>query len=137
MVKLTMPAKNFATLLQANPELSFEIHRAHARELCGQVGRIGEMCRLSALQRLEGALHSFARSLGVQREGHAVELTLPIHRWELAEFIGVTPEHLSRVLKVMEKKGLIARERSRIVIHDVRRFGKLNHASAGTAALVA
>jgi hypothetical protein len=49
-------------------------------------------------------------------------LPLPFHHWEPATLILVTPEHLSRLLKEMERSGMIRRDRDSITGLDVCRL---------------
>ncbi len=115
-------ARTFRDQLDHNRQLSRQIHEAHSRELCRQTQWIGQLCSLGSLQRLRCALCRLAEAAQGTVSGSAVRLQLPIHRWELAEFIGVTPEHLSRLLKDMERRDLIRREKGWIVIRDFTRL---------------
>lgn len=113
-----VPAKAFCELLHQNGQLSLQIHQAHAHDLCRQATWIGQLCSLGSLQRLECALCRLAQTGHASTTGSAVRLDLPIHHWELAEFVGVTPEYLSRLLKAMEHRDLIRREKGWIIICD-------------------
>jgi CRP/FNR family transcriptional regulator len=113
-----VPSGTFRRRLQYDRELSRQIFEAHATELCRQTTRIGQLCSLSSLQRLQCALCKLSgRNQGSATVGSP--LRLPLHRWELAEFIGVTPEHLSRLLTMMVNRRLIRREKGSIDICDL------------------
>jgi CRP-like cAMP-binding protein len=51
-----------------------------------------------------------------------IRLHLPLKHWEIAELIAVTPEHLSRVLKRMEREGIMRREKGRTVIVNYQKL---------------
>lgn len=38
------------------------------------------------------------------------KLHLPLKLWEIAQFLGITPSYLSRLLKSLEREGLIERD---------------------------
>jgi CRP-like cAMP-binding protein len=38
------------------------------------------------------------------------EVRLPFKQWEIAQMLGVTPEHLSRLLRRLEKEGFLGRK---------------------------
>jgi CRP-like cAMP-binding protein len=113
-----LPADIFRQRLQHDRQLSRQIFEAHASELCRQTTRIGQLCSLPSLQRLQCALCRLASTPGRPAAGASVRLQLPLLHWELAEFIGVTPEHLSRLLKDMESRGLIRREKGGILLRN-------------------
>jgi CRP-like cAMP-binding protein len=117
-----MPAATFRRQLLHDSELSLQIHQAHSRELCKQTTWISKMCSLGSLERLQCVLCRFAATHSRTTSGSSIKLQLPIHHWELAEFIGVRPEHLSRLLAELEAKDLIRRERGWIVIPDRERL---------------
>jgi CRP-like cAMP-binding protein len=117
-----VPADTFRALLLRDPRVSLQIHQAHSRELCRQTTWIGQMCSLGSLKRLQCVLCRFVATQSLLTCGSTIKLQLPIRHWELAEFIGVSPEHVSRLLGDMEANGLIRREKSWIVIPDPKRL---------------
>jgi CRP-like cAMP-binding protein len=117
-----LPGALFLKGLQTDPELSQRIHQAHALELCQQMGRIGQLCSLSSRKRLESVLRRFAAACQPSQTGIPTKLQLPFQLCELAAFIGVTPEHLSRLLKELDTDGLIQREKGWILVRDLERL---------------
>ena len=117
------PATTFRQQLRENAELSGEIQRAQAMELLRQATRIGQLCSFDSYARLRAALYSFATVGSASASaGRSIRLDLPIQRWELAQFIGVTPEHLSRLFRDVEDEGLIHRKKGRIIVDDLNRL---------------
>jgi len=67
-----------------------------------------DMASLSALGRLSKFLSEVLQGRG--------EAPIPLKQWEIAELLGVTPEHLSRLLKVLESKGLVRRGKNLLFV---------------------
>jgi CRP-like cAMP-binding protein len=111
-------AATFRRLLHEDWQMSWQIHEAHSRDLCRQTNRIGQLCSLTSRERLRSTLLLFARMSAPSVAETKRRFRLPIQRWELAEFIGVTPEHLSRLLKEVEHEGFVRRERGWLVVQD-------------------
>jgi CRP-like cAMP-binding protein len=44
--------------------------------------------------------------------------SVPLTNQELAELLVITPEHLCRVLKEMEQKGLVRRDNGSLIVAD-------------------
>ena len=112
-------APTFRRRLHEDARLGRQVLEAHAVELCLQASRIGQLCSLSSRQRLWSVLCLFAGPFKLSHAGSAIRLRLPLQLWELAEFVGITPEHLSRLLKAMEQEGRLRRENGWIVLRDV------------------
>jgi DNA-binding MarR family transcriptional regulator len=53
-----------------------------------------------------------------------VKIYSTLKRKELAQMIAITPEHLSRLLKRLERDGIIAREQGLIVLNSNRSHTK-------------
>jgi CRP/FNR family transcriptional regulator len=109
-------ADAFRRLLQEDPQLSLQIHTAQALQLQRLTSRVGQLCSLTSRERLQAVLCRFASMFRSASSGSSVRLQLPLHQWEVAAFIGVTPEHLSRLLKEMEQDGAIRRDKGWIIL---------------------
>ena len=112
------PLKDFLNLAQTNLELSWSLHQAQSQEVYYQAEQLAEMRYLSARQRLENLLLGLITSLGLNKESEMIRLTLPLKHWEIAQLIGVTPEHLSRILRQAENEGVIIRDNGGLIICD-------------------
>lgn len=117
------PVETFLRLLDEDRRLSNNLHEAHALELCDQYTRIGQLCSSDSRGRLRAVLWRLASTARPPVKGMAVRMQLPLRQWELAEFIGVTPEHLSRLFRSMESDGLISRDKGWVIVGDVERLG--------------
>jgi CRP-like cAMP-binding protein len=61
--------------------------------------------------------------LDAQADRHTVtpvRLRLPVRHWELAQFLAVTPEHLSRVLKELVDEGVVRRDKGWLLVDPAR-----------------
>lgn len=61
----------------------------------------------SAEERVESFLHLIAQSIGRDISGEATETPLPMPRQDIADYLGLRLETLSRTLAVLKKKGAI------------------------------
>jgi CRP-like cAMP-binding protein len=111
-----LPATAFRHMLREDAGLSQQIHEAQALQLCRYMRRAGELCAVPARDRLKSVLCRFASDGAQSGTGTAIKLKIPLQRWELAEFVGITPEHLSRVLKALEQDGVIRRHNGWIAL---------------------
>lgn len=61
-------------------------------------------------------------------DARVVRLNLPIRHWELAQFVAVTPEHLSRVLKELASEAVVRRDKGWPVIdrQRLREIGRID-----------
>jgi DNA-binding MarR family transcriptional regulator len=93
-----------------NAQFSWHLHRLLSLEIFNQMKKVEAMSCLSAQDRLMRFLYDLIDEQ--KPEGSKpVNFSLPLSNQELAQLIAITPEHLCRVLKVMEQKGYIRRER--------------------------
>jgi DNA-binding transcriptional regulator YhcF (GntR family) len=69
-----------------------------------------------------------------QQEKQAlIKIRLPLKRREIAQMIGITPEHLSRVPKQIKQEGIIREEAGHLIIPDVCKIQSQNDGSFGYA----
>lgn len=61
----------------------------------------------TAEERVESFLHMMARSIGREAEGDATETPLPMSRQDIADYLGLRLETLSRTLAALKRKGAI------------------------------
>lgn len=109
-----MPARAFLDQL-SEPAFSWQMHRLHSREIHDNIRRMAQLGCLRSRQRLERVLREFAKTNGTRRDVH---LQLPMRHYEMARWIGVTPEHLSRLLHQMQDEGLIRVDAGTITVPD-------------------
>jgi CRP-like cAMP-binding protein len=112
-----------------NSLLSWYLHQMHSHEVHSQADQLAGFRYLSARQRLEQLLWQLVGAAGLQDGTQPTRLHLPLKHWEIAQLIGVTPEHLSRVFNQLAGDGTIKRENGTLVIRDYRRlYRSIEHA---------
>jgi len=110
-----IPAKAFSKLATTNKQFSSHLHRLLSQEISNQMRDVESISCLSAEDRVMRFLGDLVAGQTLSGNKRAAFL-LPLTNRELAELIAVTPEHICRVLKTMERKGLIRRERRTLII---------------------
>jgi CRP-like cAMP-binding protein len=108
--------QEFIKHLHANPELAWKMHQIHSKELCEQLNSLGELACCSARSRLARVFRRLISLGQADIEGPRTRLRLPLKQREVAELIGVTPEHLSRILHDLSKDGLLHLRKGWIII---------------------
>jgi|SRR5215213_493652 len=118
-----IPAAVFLELLRTDNNFSWAIQRMQSNEICDQSERIVQLACLSAQQRVEELLWQLISALepeGLQKE---IRFQLLLKHWEVSQLVAITPQHLSRVFKDMQQKGIIRQEKGwTIVPNPIRLF---------------
>ena len=104
-------AVSFREIVATMPEVSWQLHRMHSREIYRQVAQVADLSRTPAVERLMRLLRSLSPSSG---PGAARRSDIPLRQWEIAQLLGITPSYLSQLLKEVEKRGLAKRVGNRI-----------------------
>jgi CRP-like cAMP-binding protein len=113
-----IPREAMRSLILSHPRVAMAmwvdtlIDASVFREWVMNVGRRDARARLSHL------LCEFARRLDVAGLGGDQGYELPMTQEQLADATGLTPVHVNRVLKGLEREGLIRRDRRFVVIPD-------------------
>jgi CRP-like cAMP-binding protein len=120
---MRISAGQFRNLLGQDTELGLSVHHLLSAEVINQAGRISEIACLTARQRLEKFIWQIAKQ--TNSEGlQSSKLQLPLRQWEVAQFLGITPGYLCRLLDELEGEEIIHRKNGWIVIP---RHNKLCH----------
>jgi CRP-like cAMP-binding protein len=119
---ICIPAELFLRLAKTDEQFCWHIHRAHSHEVHQQASQLVALRCLSARQRFESLLLQFFSSMLPQGKKAPMKIRLPLKHWEIAQLIGITPEHLSRVLKQIKQEGIIQEEAGHIIVPDVRKI---------------
>jgi CRP-like cAMP-binding protein len=128
-----IPADHFLHLAKTDNQFSWYLQEIHSSEVHKQASQLAALRYLSARQRLEKLLlqllssissHENQTSAGSSQENKtSMRVQLPLKHWEIAQLIGVTPEHLSRILRQIKREGLMHEENGCMVVSDVRKLG--------------
>ena len=117
-----IPAAVFNKLLRTNTQFSLHVHQMQAHETIDHITHMGLISCLPAEERLADLLWELAHALELPTSSGEVLLRLPLKHWELAQLIGVTPEYLSRLLKKMQRAGIVHQKKGLMIIQDVQRL---------------
>jgi CRP-like cAMP-binding protein len=110
-----IPAKAFLKLATTNKQFSSYLNRLLSQEIASQMRDVESISCMSAEDRVMRFMGDLVAGQTLSGNKHST-LLLPLTNRELAQLIAVTPEHICRVLKAMERKGLIRRERRTLII---------------------
>jgi CRP-like cAMP-binding protein len=119
---ICIPADIFLRLARTDEQFCWHIHQAHSREVHQHVSQLLTLRCLSARQRFERLLLQFSLSMPSLERQASIKIRLPLKQWEIAQLIGITPEHLSRVLKQIKQEGIIHEEDGHMIVPDVRKI---------------
>ena len=125
-----IPAAVFNNLLRTNTQFSVHVHQMQSHEAIDHITHMALISCLPAQERLADLLWELAHTLELPTSSGEVLLRLPLKHWELAQLIGVTPEYLSRLLKKMQRAGILRQKKGFMLIQDVQ---KLWHSSVDKA----
>ncbi len=110
----------FISLLKRDPRFSWFVQVEQSRETYERVTHIVQLGCSSARQRLEELFWKLA-SANPRGEGeNEARIALPLKQWEVAELIAITPEHLNRVVKQMQREGILQWKKGAVVILDLQ-----------------
>jgi CRP/FNR family transcriptional regulator len=114
--------EHFRSLLITQPEVALEIIEAMANRMRELESTMQSMGGRNAELRIASLLLEFRRPYGREVDG-ATEITLPLSREGLANYLGLARETLSRKLNDLEEEGVISLVGGRVVrIEDLDRL---------------
>jgi CRP-like cAMP-binding protein len=117
-----IPLDVFLDLARNNQQFCWHLHQVHSREVYDQADQLVGIKYLSARQRLEQLLQQLILAMGVDELQKPIMVPLPLKHWEIAQMIGITPEHLSRVLKQLQQEGVMRRDNGCMMIYDLQQL---------------
>lgn len=102
----------FNQVLLANPDISLRLFELTAQKMSQLEGQ----ARFLSMERVEERLADYL--LGLSKASGSREVTLPMRMMDVAEYLGTTPETLSRKLRLLEDSGYIERSGRSVTILD-------------------
>lgn len=97
---------NFDTILKKTPEISLKILENLHDRIVSLEDLVQRLSTKDIEARIAGILVSFAKDFG-EMQGNEIMIDLPLSREEMANYIGVTRETISRKLTSMQDDGII------------------------------
>lgn len=113
-----IPKTEFLEHIRKNEQFSLHVQRLLSQQIFDQMKRIEAMKCISAENRLVRFLAETVREMEPLGPDRPDCFALPFSNQELAQLLMITPEHLCRVLKKTEQKGLIRRAKGELVVTD-------------------
>lgn len=113
-----IPKKDFREYIKKSEQFSLYVQRLLSQQIFDQMTWIEEMKCQSAENRLVRFLAETVRETGLPGPDKPDRFALPLSNQEIAQLLMITPEHLCRVLKKAELKGLIKRAKGSLVVTD-------------------
>src|SRR5262249_15134935 len=117
-----IPADLFLRLAKTDEQFCWYLHEVHSHEVHQQASQLAAIRYLSARQRFERLLLQFLSSIPVHERQTSMKIRLPLKHWEIAQLIGVRPEHLSRVLQQIKQEGVLREEGGYMVVSDISKL---------------
>lgn len=102
----TLAKDDFDKILKENPHITLSILEDVHDKIVGLENLIQRLSTKDVESRLAGALISFIKDFGNNTD-KGIELTIPLSREDLANYIGITRETISRKLSSMQDEGII------------------------------
>ena len=101
------PIREFTTLLDRNPAAARYFFHVVCKELSAAQDRLLLVGRKSALERLAAFLVSLADRLPPKPAAKGTNLDLPMSRGDIADYLGLTVETVSRLLATLRARNII------------------------------
>jgi CRP-like cAMP-binding protein len=122
-------------LAKTDEQFGWYLHQVHSLEVHQQAAQQASLRCLSASKRLCKLLLQFIPSIPAA-EGQmaqffspktpsSIKTPLPLKQWEIAQLIGVTPEHLSRILRRLKQEDLVHLEGGCLTVSDANHLQRL------------
>ncbi|WP_352420312.1 Crp/Fnr family transcriptional regulator [Proteiniborus sp.] len=110
---------DFDGIIKESPEIAIEILQVVYDRIVKLENLIQSLSTKDIEARIAGLLLSFVKDFGMAK-GDVIELELPLSREDIANYIGVTRETISRKLGSMQDQGVIELVGSKkIIINDI------------------
>ena len=114
------PRDRFMALLERHPALEKELLRRASSELAAAQEQMLLLGRKSARERVASFLLGLARR---QSAGGRKPVALPMSRWDIADYLGLTVETVSREIQAAKASGAIAMpDRHHFLVVDAQRL---------------
>lgn len=121
-----IPADHFLFLAKTDEQFCWYLHEVHSHEIHRQASQLAALRCLSARQRFEQLLVQFLSSIPANERKNLMKIRLPLKHWEMAQLLGIRPEHLSRILHQIKQEGILREEGGYMIIADIRKLCSLN-----------
>ncbi|KNF09800.1 global nitrogen regulator [Gottschalkia purinilytica] len=116
---------DFDDVLRKNPDMALKVLQVVYERISKLETLIQSLSTKDIESRVSGLLLNFIKDFGVPK-GNNVELDLPLSREDIANYIGVTRETISRKLNSMQEEGILKLVgNKKIIIQDLEKLESL------------
>jgi CRP/FNR family transcriptional regulator, nitrogen fixation regulation protein len=114
------PRRSLDALADRDPDFAQQLRRLTAGQLRAGRERLVLLGRKTASERIASFLLEMGRQMRAEGKGF---IELPMSRSDIADYLGLTIETVCRGLTQFRRHGIIAVERSKVVVRDRRALG--------------
>lgn len=111
----TLTKQNMDEILMSNPEISLKLLQVITKRLTQTENLAQNLATKDAEIRIAYMLLQFAEKYGVETS-QGLQVKLPINREEMANYVGVTRETISRKLSIFEELNIISLKGNKLLI---------------------
>jgi CRP-like cAMP-binding protein len=112
----------FLHLLKTEVAFSWEIYRQLSQSIYDSLRSVAALSSMSATERLRIFLCQLVVELCPEKVEMRDHYKVPVKHHEVAEIIGISAEHLSRLVKQLQMQKILVRTKGRLTIQDVSRL---------------
>ena len=120
---LTLSRNDFLEILQEYPKISISLLEELTQRIRKSDQQIESLSLSDVEQRIGITLIRLAEELGIIKHGTVKIKYLP-YQQDIANMAGTSRETVSRTFKLLEEKGLVAREGRKLTIYNFNQFTK-------------
>ena len=120
---LTLARNDFLEILQDYPKISISLLEELTQRIRKSDQQIESLSLSDVEQRIGITLIRLAEELGTIKRGSVKIKNLP-YQQDIANMAGTSRETVSRTFKLLEEKGLVAREGRKLIIYNFNQFTK-------------
>ncbi|MBF0106925.1 MAG: Crp/Fnr family transcriptional regulator [Deltaproteobacteria bacterium] len=114
---VSIPKKSLVDLILKDPGLSFKLMAGYSKRLKEFVATIESLALTDPKERLVWYIKRHG-----QRDKKTITLNLSTSKKELSNMLGITPETLSRTLKVLKRDHILDEKKGVLMLKDLRGF---------------
>ena len=111
----TLTKQDMDKIIMSNPEISIKLLQVISKRLAQTENLAQNLATNDAEIRVAFMLLEFGEKYGVTTN-QGLQINLPINREEMANYVGVTRETISRKLSIFEESGIISLKGNKVVI---------------------
>jgi len=117
-----VPIETFSRLMESNAKFSQWVAMILSKMVKSSILSIGETACLSGRQRLEKFLWDLVQAQRGSNHQKPIKIQMILKNWEVAQLLALTPQHLCRLVRQLEKDGVIWRKNGWLFLPDPERI---------------